>query len=550
MASVDMTTAPDAITKARAAGYSDDEIYNYLSQRAPEQFKQAKDAGYSSSEVLNHLGGKPPEKPMGWGDVASEAAVNLIPSTGRLIGDVAHAGFHPIETAKNLKNVGLGLAEQTGLTGSVLPPTGGGHEQYAKALEQYFIDRYGFGEKGIQGFKEAFAKDPASFLADIASLASGGEGILARVPGLAKAAEAVGTAGRVVDPLTNVGRAAGLGGKVLAEGLGVTTGVGSTPLKVAYEAGQEGGEAGKAFRQNLMGKAPKEAVIDDAKTALGNLRQQRGIEYNQGMAHVKGDQTVLKFDDIDNALTKISQTQTFKDRPRIPEIQQAIGQKIAEWKNLPSDYHTPEGFDAMKQEIGIIRDKTAEGTAERYVADQAYNAIKKTIVDQSPGYANTMENYSKANKLIDDIKRTFSTGEKASRDTALRKLQSVMRNNVQTNYGRRTDLAKMLAANGAPQLMEKLAGQALSSPVPRGLAKFAASGVEGAVPALTAAKAGLAAGGLAAAKIAPMLAFTSPLLMGGAAHGLGIASRYLPLSTLPGRVTRIPTAAERMYGPR
>src|SRR6516164_8506742 len=120
MASVDMTTAPDAITKARAAGYSDDEIYNYLSQRAPEQFKQAKDAGYSSSEVLNHLGGKPPEKPMGWGDVASEAAVNLIPSTGRLIGDVAHAGFHPIETAKNLKNVGLGLAEQTGLTGSVL----------------------------------------------------------------------------------------------------------------------------------------------------------------------------------------------------------------------------------------------------------------------------------------------------------------------------------------------------------------------------------------------------------------------------------------------
>jgi hypothetical protein len=132
----------------------------------------------------------------------------------------------------------------------------------------------------------------------------------------------------------------------------------------------------------------------------------------------------------------------------------------------------------------------------------------------------------------------------------LRKLQSVMRNNVQTNYGRRTDLAKMLAANGAPQLMEKLAGQALSSPVPRGLAKFAASGIEGVVPALTAAKAGLAAGGLAAAKIAPMLAFTSPLLMGSAAHGLGIASRYLPLSTLPGRVTRIPTAAERMYGPK
>src|SRR5215831_1018555 len=113
MASMDMSTAPDAIARARAAGYSDDDIYNYLSQRAPEQFKQAKDAGYTSSEVLAHLGGPQktepqqqeqplPEKPLAWGDVPGQAVQNIVPSTGRLIGDVAHAVVHPIETASNI----------------------------------------------------------------------------------------------------------------------------------------------------------------------------------------------------------------------------------------------------------------------------------------------------------------------------------------------------------------------------------------------------------------------------------------------------------------
>src|SRR5262245_40424368 len=165
MATIDMTTAPAAIAKARAAGYSDDEIVKFLSDRAPEQFKQARDAGYSAGDILGHLSGGQPDQPtapdqpktkdLSWGDVASEALANAPESAGNLISDVARAVVHPIDTATNIGNIGLGLLEKTGLSGSILPPTGGGHEKYADAVGQYFAERYG----GLDKFKRALASD-------------------------------------------------------------------------------------------------------------------------------------------------------------------------------------------------------------------------------------------------------------------------------------------------------------------------------------------------------------------------------------------------------
>jgi hypothetical protein len=55
MANLDLATVAPKRAQAKAAGYSDDEIANYLSAQAPEQFRQAKDAGYSSSEIISHL---------------------------------------------------------------------------------------------------------------------------------------------------------------------------------------------------------------------------------------------------------------------------------------------------------------------------------------------------------------------------------------------------------------------------------------------------------------------------------------------------------------
>ena len=51
----------------------------------------------------------------------------------------------------------------------------------------------------------------------------------------------------------------------------------------------------------------------------------------------------------------------------------------------------------------------------------------------------------------------------------MRKLQSLMRNNVQTNYGNRLSLANTLEDKGGVELMPSIAGQAMNSWAPRSL---------------------------------------------------------------------------------
>jgi hypothetical protein len=64
------------------------------------------------------------------------------------------------------------------------------------------------------------------------------------------------------------------------------------------------------------------------------------------------------------------------------------------------------------------------------------------VAQQAPDYAVAMDNYSKSADLLREMERALSLGNKASADTALRKLTSLMRNNVNTNYGERLRLGR------------------------------------------------------------------------------------------------------------
>ncbi len=298
---------------------------------------------------------------------------------------------------------------------------------------------------------------------------------------------------------------------------GVTTGAGANSIKGAYQAGVAGGATGKAFTDSMRGNTPWSQVVTDAKAALGNMRVQRNAAYRSGMADVSKDATVLDFQPVDAALSKINDINRFKGQdlsPATTDVRQQIFSAVNKWKGLdPAEYHTPEGFDALKQQIGDIKDSQPFGSAQRTIASDAYNAVRKTIADQAPVYDKVMSGYSKASDELDNIQRELSLGPKGNPNTALRKLQSVMRDNVNTSWGDRTKYASTLAANGAPNLMPSLAGQALSTFIPRGLAKY------GDLAALT-------AGGFAnLPATAAALPFASPRLMGEAAYGLGAANR-------------------------
>jgi hypothetical protein len=365
--------------------------------------------------------------------------------------------------------------------------------------------------------------------ADFSMILSGGGTAAARVPGVAgKLGKVAGAVGRAVDPLSAAGAAVKGVGKAATVPLGFTTGVRGEAIRTAARAGAEGGEAGKAFREQLTGAAPAGEIVQDAQAAVSKLRRERGDIYRKDMAKIGADTTVLDFADVDKAVDNT--IKTFKGRsisPSTAKIQGDIAKTVEEWKALdPKDFHTPEGFDALKQEIGDIRDNTQFGTPQRAAADTVYNAVKNTIVKQAPEYGKVMKGYEQASAQIREIEQTLSTKPNASIDTQLRKLLSALRDNVNTNYGKRKELVAFLARSGATHLLEKIAGRTLSAPAPRGLAPILAGG-EG----LGAAGAFLAGHPAAAAAMVGALGLSSPALVGGAAHALGAASR-LPLRRL------------------
>lgn len=479
-------------------------------------------------------------------DLAAENRANVVKSGKNVVHGVinlASALYNdPTGTASKVVqaagDLGKGVLQKAGvLSGKDAIPV-------ADAAGQALKDRYGSWE----AINKTAHEDPVGLLLDLSTVL-GGSSLALRAGGASGAANVVGGVASAVDPIATAGRAAAtiaspavsLAGKVGSEALGLTTGAGSEAVKTAYRAGKEGGGAGAAFREGLSGDNVAQ-VVNEARGAVTQLRAQRGAEYRQKMAELSNpgqlgvENTILDFGKIDDAVNKVSQIKNFKGQdisPTTRAVRDEMVSAIDNWKILPpADFHTVEGLDALKQKLGDIAGdliSSKPGSPASKVAGDLYNSVKQTIVDQAPEYAKIMRGYEEASKLLKEIESTLSLKPNANIDTSLRKLQSVLRNNVSTNYGRRAELLDFLQAAGAPNLLEKLAGQSLSSIAPRGLSRLLAGGegiglagsmLAGNVPAALAATGGLAA--------------ASPRLVGNAAYGLGAASRFG--SQLPGRL--------------
>ena len=450
-------------------------------------------------------------------EVATGAVTNFPSSTANLVGNIVSAISSPLETGKAVLDVGAG-ALQNVLPERLVQAVGEdkASREAANAVGEFYKNRYG----SIEGVKKAIAEDPAGVLADISTIFSGGAMAAPRAVAqpLAKIASAI-------DPLAmtvrGAGKAAGfLGDKVVAPILGSTTGAGREAIEQAFKSGQKGGDAAEQFRANISGRADPTEVLDIARANLQELNAIKQAEYRSGMVNIKNDKSVLDFNDIEKSIQESNKKVTYKGQitnTTAAEKLQDVQQKVNNWKNLdPAEFHTPEGLDALKKQIGETLetiDFTKQKVAYSSVSD-IYNSVKSAIQKQAPTYAKTMKAYSEATDQIREVERTLSLGKKASTDTAVRKLQSLMRDNVQTNYGQRTKLAKQLESAGGQEFMPGLAGQALSSVAPRGL--------QGAASLPTGYLA-YGVGGIPAAALTA--ATTSPRLMGETAYATGLASR-------------------------
>lgn len=449
-------------------------------------------------------------KEMGALDVAAKAVKNLPSSTAGMIGDIVSAISSPLQTGKAVLDVAAGTLQNV-LPEALVQAIGEdkASRQAASQVAQMYVDKYG----STEGAKKAIATDPAGVMADISTVLTGGSMAAARAP---QVAGALSKAATMVDPLALAAKGTIAGargaGKVAENVLGMTTGVGTEPITQAFKAGVEGGQRGQQFTQNLRGTADMMEVLDIAKQNLNQIRLDRSNAYKANMANIKGDKTILDFTGIDKAVDDAFNKVSFKGQVTNKEAAAKLSEAkslIDDWKNLdPAEYHTPEGIDALKQSVGQILEGLQPRTQSDMVVKNVYNSIKGEINKQAPTYAKTMKAYSDSTDLIREVERSLSLGDKASADTAMRKLQSLMRNNVNTNYGQRLKLAQELEAIGGQQMMPSLAGQAMAGWTPRGIQR--ASALPTAVMTSGAS-----------------LPFQSPRLVGETAYGAGRTTRGL-----------------------
>lgn len=479
-------------------------------------------------------------EPLSAADVAVGAVKSIPHSVKELVSGIVSPVIHPIDTASSMFKLGSSILGKMGVTDA--------DPAMANAVGAYLADRYG----GVENLKRTFATDPVGLAADASMILTGGGTAAARLPGImGRMGRVAATAGRAIDPMMAAGKAAEAAaatkaGQVVTEAAKSAAGtLASIPPalvtarnnRLFKEAAQAGFDANDAFLRHYKGEADLSEPVSAARKALEKMREARSQAYQSGMIPIKNDPAILDFKQIDKALSDARETYMHKGINIAPEetrkLWDSIDKKVSEFRNKdPANYHTPYDLDRLKFAIGNIRDNTQPGTLDRKIAGDVYRAIRAEIVKQAPDYGAVMKDYEKSSDLINEVERAFSAGEKGSIDTALRKLQRVMRNNTAANFGYSEQLAKELERYGGKDLPAMLAGQELNSWVPRGISGITPTGMIGG---------GAMMGGIPGAGLGLALgAVTTPKVVGGATYAAGRAARAL--TRVPSYYSKYPFA--------
>jgi hypothetical protein len=492
----------NAVAQKRAEGvtsFGGDAVYEDLTKQEEDKAAAAGAAGAGPDGGDGDGGG------LGWGETLGSALVNLPRSTAEELGGIWDAVTSPIQTAQSIGSLGGALLSKMGVADF--------DESSADALGQYYINKYG----SIEGFKKELANNPASILADVATVLTGGAGVAtklglpAKIARLGKRAAVAqqwaGAVARNVDPITAMTnlvtkavpatvKAAGKGtGKLVTSTLGLTTGAGGDAITEAAKVGFERGAAGaptsasEAFLDAMRNPATSaDEVVQLARDAVGNLRQQASQRYLDKMAQFGKNPVPLDISRVRQRITAIKPASydTWKEtqgpRPSSHRAWETMNQFVDEYAyNATQDPSllNPLALDQFKQDLYDVGSKVG-GAYDRdaaRIAGTAYDAVKKELVNHDRLYADAMKDYENAATQAQQLESTFSLaagrGKKPNIETAGRKLAQTLRNNVNTNFGtRRAQVDELAALDPTGRLLPSLSGQALNSWEPRGLGRL------------------------------------------------------------------------------
>ena len=296
------------------------------------------------------------------------------------------------------------------------------------------------------------------------------------------------------------------------------SGAGGETYRRLASAGKAGGDRLSNALRNMRGKVPVENVVQSAKEGIKTMKDKMYSEYNKQMSGIAGADRPIDFGEVTSAYRKIADGFKFKGKSiagkgtqkKLNEIEEVLN----DWGNSP-EMHTTLGLDALKKRVYDLMPKATTTDKSGAAVKQMYGAIKDTIVKKSPEYADVMKQYEASINQIDDIAKEMSVNGNVG--TAMRKLQSITRNNANTNYGNRLNMAKALESGGGVSILDDVAGQAANSLAPRGIQSLAP----------TATGMGVWAG--APPELAALLPMMSPRIMGEAAVAVGRGGRAVEM---------------------
>ena len=415
--------------------------------------------------TMRQIARTPPKKPepeLTWAETGKQALTNLPRSTYEMGKSMVGAITNYEQTIEGLKQVGRGLmSKASGAVGVEQSP-----EQKAaqEAALDRIIDQYKQTYGSEAGFKRALANDPATILADMSALISGGATAAGKTGLLSgQRAAQVSQAASYLDPVANSVRvaksltsAATLPVKMTQAGL---SGVPVNVMNIAKTAAATDDPAlRQAFLKFYRGEGTPAEFMTSAQDALRQVRADASQNYLTSRGRLANVQP--SFQKIDDAIDKMRNEVRFGGvrAGQFADANQALDTLeniVAAWKANPTPTNRSLlGFDNLKQAIWDLRDSHGSSAAQRHLGE-VYDAAKKAIIDVDPQYAQLMENYSSAQRNITDIVKTMGIGNKAAASNAIAKNLR----NLKADKGQ--NVLEQLAQY-SPELPFMLAGAALN----------------------------------------------------------------------------------------
>jgi hypothetical protein len=348
--------------------------------------------------------------------------------------------MHPIQTVSGLGNMLKGIdVKLRRLEGQKIKSEEEEFEPYAEAAGQFIKQRYG----GWENIKKTVSEDPVGFVSDLSALFMGGGSAISKMGPISKAGKIISETGKAIEPLSIAGKTVEQISKpiksVVTGILGTTTGRGKAVIEEALKGTEE-------FKQAMKGKISGEEIVETAKGGIHAIKEQRGEHYRAELSKIQKMKNPPRMD-LNQPVNKFMETaKEYGISPKLNDAGDIIGldfERSTIRNNLPAKkdfenlfdtlqnsikdkdfYSSPIGFDTLKRQIGDMYHETSQGRA---AVQKVKNEVSGQLRQKVHGYEGMTKDYEKTSRLINEIERTLSLKDKGSIDTALRKLNTAIR---------------------------------------------------------------------------------------------------------------------------